>query len=286
MAEEKLLELKAGLKTAYIDGTYTSNVAYRPQFVSNNHKEGKKVLSFIEDELLTCDQFQISVAFITMSGIAPLLQTLKELEKRGIPGEILTTNYLNFSEPRALERLNSLSNITLKMYDVEGVHQEYIAQPTLENEEVDIHNFEDEFYRMSDKIAHDYINDNINDTLHLANSNNTHEDVTNMDSEAFKSFYHKVKNVDINDVTPEEREQLSIIREELKPEQVESKRHTWFNFMPAKELPEGNLDSYSSDQIFSSLEFDLLGRNAREVYKYEKDDLFLNEVAAEKRRDG
>ena len=118
-----------------------------------------------------------------------------------------------------------------KMYDVEGVHQEYIAQPTLENEEVDIHNFEDEFYRMSDKIAHDYINDNINDTLHLANSNNTHEDVTNMDSEAFKSFYHKVKNVDINDVTPEEREQLSIIREELKPEQVESKRHTWFNFM-------------------------------------------------------
>lgn len=118
--EEKLLELKAGLKTAYIDGTCTSNLAYRPQFVSNNHKEGKKVLSFIEDELLTCDQFQISVAFITMSGIAPLLQTLKELERKGIPGEILTTNYLNFSEPRALERLNSLSNITLKMYDVEG----------------------------------------------------------------------------------------------------------------------------------------------------------------------
>ena len=68
---------------------------------------------------MTCDRFQISVAFITMSGITPLLQTLKELEKRNIPGEILTTNYLNFSEPRALEKLNSLSNITLKMFDVE-----------------------------------------------------------------------------------------------------------------------------------------------------------------------
>ena len=54
-----------------------------------------------------------------MSGITPLLQTLKELEKRNIPGEILTTNYLNFSEPRALEKINSLSNITLKMFDVE-----------------------------------------------------------------------------------------------------------------------------------------------------------------------
>ena len=33
----------------------------------------------IEDELLMCDQFQISVAFITLGGIEPLLQTLKEL---------------------------------------------------------------------------------------------------------------------------------------------------------------------------------------------------------------
>lgn len=119
MTEEKMLELRAGFETAYIDGTYASNLAYKPQFVSNNYKEGKKVLSTIEDELLACDQFQISVAFITMSGITPMLQTLKELEKRGIKGQILTTNYLNFSEPRALEKLNSLSNITLKMYDVE-----------------------------------------------------------------------------------------------------------------------------------------------------------------------
>ena len=48
-----------------------------------------------------------------------MLQTLKELEKNGIPGEILTTNYLNFSEPKALEKLHGLPNITLKMYDVE-----------------------------------------------------------------------------------------------------------------------------------------------------------------------
>ena len=116
----KIDEVRLGFETAYIDGSVASSSAYRPQFVSNNYKEGKKVLSSIEDELLECDQFQISVAFITMGGITPLLQTLKELEKRKIPGKILTTNYLNFSEPRALEKLNSLSNITLKMYDVEA----------------------------------------------------------------------------------------------------------------------------------------------------------------------
>lgn len=115
----KINEMRLGFETAYIDGSVVSSSTYRPQFVSNNHKEGKKVLSSIEDELLSCDGFQISVAFITMSGITPLLQTLKELEKRNIKGEILTTNYLNFSEPRALKKLDELSNITLKMYDVE-----------------------------------------------------------------------------------------------------------------------------------------------------------------------
>ncbi|MBQ4058512.1 MAG: DEAD/DEAH box helicase [Lachnospiraceae bacterium] len=120
MKHDNLLELQSGFKTAYIDGSHASNLAFKPQFVSNNYKEGKKVLSSIEDELLRCGQFQISVAFITMGGITPLLQTLQELERKGIKGEILTTNYLNFSEPRALKKLNGLTNVTLKMYDVEA----------------------------------------------------------------------------------------------------------------------------------------------------------------------
>lgn len=123
MSNIDLSEIRSGFETAYIDGSVASSTAYRPQFVSNNYKEGKKVLSSIEDELLACNQFQISVAFITMSGITPLLQTLKELENRNIPGEILTTNYLNFSEPTALEKLNGLSNITLKMFDVEAADE-------------------------------------------------------------------------------------------------------------------------------------------------------------------
>ena len=123
MTTPHITTLRTALETAYINGATASCLAYRPQFVSNNHKEGKKVLSSVEDELLACDQFQISVAFITMSGITPLLQTLKELEKKNIPGEILTTNYLNFSEPRALKKLNELQNITLKMYGVEGAKE-------------------------------------------------------------------------------------------------------------------------------------------------------------------
>lgn len=116
-------ELRSGFETAYIDGSVASNLEYKPSFVSNNPKEGKKVFSSIEEELLRCEEFHISVAFITMGGIMPFLQVFKELAKKGVHGEILTTNYLDFSEPKALEKIHELPNITLKMYDVEASHK-------------------------------------------------------------------------------------------------------------------------------------------------------------------
>lgn len=105
-----------GIKTAFIDYNNQSNVAFKPQFISNDYKEGRKVISSLEDELLKCDKFDISVAFITDGGIEPLLQTLKILEMRGIEGRILTTDYLEFSDPKALRKLASFKNIELKMF--------------------------------------------------------------------------------------------------------------------------------------------------------------------------
>ena len=118
--QEKITELKKGVSTAFIDQTMYSNLAYRPEFVSNNYRQGKKVLVSIEEELAKCEEFRISVAFITKSGITPFLQTLKELEEKNIPGKILTTDYLMFSEPEALEKLSALKNITLKMFRTTG----------------------------------------------------------------------------------------------------------------------------------------------------------------------
>lgn len=133
MTEDKIKELQGGLSTAFIDNTFHSNLAYKPQFIFNDNKNGQKVFSAIEDELLRCDSFAISVAFITKGGITPLLQTLQELERRGVPGRILTTDYLCFSDPEALDTIASLSNIELRMYQTEragnGFHTKgYIFQ--------------------------------------------------------------------------------------------------------------------------------------------------------------
>ena len=64
-------DLRKGFETAFIDGSVVSDPLCTPQFVSNNYKEGKKVFSSIEDELLSCDQFFISVAFITLAESNP-----------------------------------------------------------------------------------------------------------------------------------------------------------------------------------------------------------------------
>lgn len=109
-------EIQLGLNTAFIDGSQSSKGIFTPQLITNNYTEKQKVLPVIERELSSCSEFYISVAFITEGGIEPLMQILRSLEQKGIPGKILTTNYLNFSEPRALKRLNAFKNIEIRMY--------------------------------------------------------------------------------------------------------------------------------------------------------------------------
>lgn len=119
-------EILDGANTAFVNSNFQSNLAYRPQFLYNDDKNKKKVLSSLEAELRHCSEFIISVAFITEGGITPFLQIFKELEKKGVHGKILTTNYMYFNNPKALERLNKLSNIELRMFYVEpndpGLH--------------------------------------------------------------------------------------------------------------------------------------------------------------------
>ena len=82
--------------------------------------------AFLDNELSKCEEFIISVAFISRSGLAPLKQTLLELENRNVSGRILTTDYLTFTEPSALKALSKYSNIELKIFhcdkNVRGFH--------------------------------------------------------------------------------------------------------------------------------------------------------------------
>ena len=107
-------KLVDGYKKAFIDSTLESDPEYLPLLISN--RKGRKVLTAIEKEMKNCSDLFLSVAFITMGGIAPLLGVLKDLETKGIKGRVLTTDYLMFSDPRALDRLSGLSNLDVRIF--------------------------------------------------------------------------------------------------------------------------------------------------------------------------
>ncbi len=115
-------EILKASKTGLINSMINSNLALIPKLIVNDYSKGNKVLNELISELNKCEEFFISVAFITSSGIIPLLETLKNLNRKGIKGKILTTDYLNFSEPKALKKLLEFPNIEIKLYSKENFH--------------------------------------------------------------------------------------------------------------------------------------------------------------------
>lgn len=107
--------LSESIKTGFIDQLILSNKTYRPKLLTNNPEQGKKVLSSIIHELEQCEEFWFSVAFVTTGGIATLMNSLIELEKKNVKGKILASQYLNFTQPEALRRLKRFKNIELRI---------------------------------------------------------------------------------------------------------------------------------------------------------------------------
>lgn len=99
---------------------YISDNIENSQFIYNS--KDRKVLSTIIDNLNNCEQFIISVAFITDSGVSLLIPTLLKLESKGIKGKVLSGTYLNFTDPSALRKLNTFSNLEVKLVKFDNFH--------------------------------------------------------------------------------------------------------------------------------------------------------------------
>ena len=121
---DKITEIiNDSLQTGFIDKSILSNIAYQPELLVNQKQPPKKVLSSIIHELENCTEFYISVAFVTTSGVATIINTLKELESRNIKGQILVSQYLNFTQPEALKRLAKFKkNVDLRIVTTGNAH--------------------------------------------------------------------------------------------------------------------------------------------------------------------
>ena len=79
--------------------------------------------------------FYFSVAFINFSGLQLLLDSFKELQEKGVKGKIITSTYLNFTEPKALDRVRKFENIDLKVFVTDNERGFHTKAYIFENED-------------------------------------------------------------------------------------------------------------------------------------------------------
>lgn len=108
-------ELALYLEAGFIDFNVETDDRFLPKILTNNQQKQVKVLENLIFELENCNDFFFSVAFVTNSGIACLIDTLDKLQNNNIKGKILASQYQNFTEPRALRRLLQFPNLELKI---------------------------------------------------------------------------------------------------------------------------------------------------------------------------
>ena len=103
------------MKQLVLDQQPVSTNPVHPTLLYNDSSRDVKVLSSIVNAMDACDRFDFSVAFITMGGLSSLYQSFKNIQERGAKGRILTTDYLTFNDPEALEWLLDKTNIEIRI---------------------------------------------------------------------------------------------------------------------------------------------------------------------------
>lgn len=115
-------KLQQSLASALIDDKINSLPDLQPQIIYNDYNSGSNLLVELLQELQTCKRFYFAIAFITQSGLICLKECLKCLQEKNITGDILTTDYLYFNQPKALQELQQYPNLNIRIYTKENFH--------------------------------------------------------------------------------------------------------------------------------------------------------------------
>ncbi|PTX49817.1 superfamily II DNA or RNA helicase [Melghirimyces profundicolus] len=85
--------------------------------ISNDQHRMKNFFKSLKFEMSTADGADWMVSFIRMSGLQLLIRPLQEFQARGKRLRILTSLYMNVTEPKALRKLMDFPQVEVKIYD-------------------------------------------------------------------------------------------------------------------------------------------------------------------------
>ena len=120
---ESITKLEKSLQKGFLDGSCQADEWLVPDILINDSVSGVKVLHTLTNKLDSCEEFLFSTAFMTTSGVSSIFNVLDKLRSKGVTGKILTSKYLNFTQPEALKRIiENFPNIDLRIQETGNLH--------------------------------------------------------------------------------------------------------------------------------------------------------------------
>lgn len=113
-------DLRAGIEFGFIDDSVEASGRYQPALLTN--QGGDTILDHLTDELHTTKGFTFAVAFVTEGGLIDIKSTLNDLAQKGIRGRLITSNYLDFNQPKVFKELLKLPNVDVRIINENGFH--------------------------------------------------------------------------------------------------------------------------------------------------------------------
>lgn len=114
--------IENAINKAFINHELAASQLYQHRLIINDQKRQLFVQKSLQDELDTCTDFFISVAFVTQAGLCFLKTHFADLAKKGIRGRLITSNYLAFNNPDVFRSLLEIKNIDVRILEQEGFH--------------------------------------------------------------------------------------------------------------------------------------------------------------------
>lgn len=112
-------ELQHALDHALVAAETSYHRQLAPTLITNNDLTLGDCLN---NELATAETFILAVAFISEAGLLMLKTKLADLALQGVRGQIITSTYLGFNQPKVFKELLKLKNVDVLVVDEAAFH--------------------------------------------------------------------------------------------------------------------------------------------------------------------
>lgn len=113
------ITIKNAILNGLYDRSYQGHRQLTPGLIGN---EDGTIWETLRYELMNCKSFTWAVAFITSDMLTPLKVVLADLDRQGIQGTLITSDYLGFNSPQMFAELLKIPNLKVMVTTVTGFH--------------------------------------------------------------------------------------------------------------------------------------------------------------------